>query len=50
MGLPLWVWLFVMPLALGAICLFVGARLEAPLRRFWGVMDGLYFASGVVAS
>lgn len=50
MGLPLWVWLFVLPTVIGALCLIAGPRIERPLRPLWRVLDGLYFASGAVAA
>lgn len=50
MGLPLWVWLFVLPSAIGLICLFAGKRLERPLRPVWRILDGVYFLSGTIAA
>lgn len=49
MGLPLWVWLFVLPSLFGVICLIAGPRLERLLRPLWRVLDGLYLASGALA-
>lgn len=49
-GLPLWVWLFVLPSIIGVICLALGPRLERPLRPVWRVLDGIYFASGALAA
>jgi len=54
MGLPLWVWLFVLPTIVGLICLFsgqrLGSRLERILQPIWRLLDGVYFASGVIAA
>lgn len=50
MGLPLWVWLFVLPSMLAVICFVAGPRIERFLRPIWRTLDGLYFASGVVAA
>ena len=50
MGLPLWVWLFVLPSLIGVICLIAGPRIERILRPIWRFLDGLYFASGAVAA
>ena len=50
MGLPLWVWLFVLPSLFGMICLAAGPRIESILRPIWRILDGVYFASGAVAA
>ena len=50
LGLPLWVWLFIVPSLIAMICLLLGQRLERTLRPFWRVLDGVYFASGVVSA
>ena len=49
MGLPLWVWLFVLPSVIGIICLIAGPRIERLLRPIWRVLDGVYIASGAIA-
>ena len=49
MGLPLWVWLFVLPSLIGVICLIAGPRIERPLRPLWSALDAVYVASGVIA-
>ncbi len=49
MGLPLWVWLFVIPSIFGVICLIAGPRLERILRPIWRVLDGVYLTSGAIA-
>ena len=50
MGLPLWVWLFVVPTVFGLICLFAGHRIEPFLRPIWRFLDKVYVAGGVVAA
>ena len=50
LGLPLWVWLFVIPTALAAIARLQRARLMLLLRRIWRVLDAVYLASGVLAA
>ena len=49
MGLPLWVWLFVLPSLIGILCLIAGPRLERIFRPFWRLLDGVYLASGIIA-
>lgn len=49
MGLPLWVWLFVLPSVFGVLCLIAGPRLDPVLRPVWRLMDWVYFASGAIA-
>lgn len=48
-GLPLWVWLFVLPSLIGVLCLVAGPRLHPVLRPVWRVLDGVYVASGAIA-
>lgn len=50
LGLPLWVWLFVMPIALAALCLFQREKMGRILGPLWRVLDKIYVASGVVAA
>jgi TRAP-type C4-dicarboxylate transport system permease small subunit len=50
MGLPLWIWLFVLPSVLGFICLIAGSRLEKILMPVWRVLDILYLASGIISA
>ncbi|PTX54614.1 TRAP-type C4-dicarboxylate transport system permease small subunit [Litoreibacter ponti] len=50
LGLPLWAWLFVFPSLIAIACLIAGPRLERVLRPLWRLLDGLYFASGMVAA
>lgn len=49
MGLPLWVWLFVLPSLIGVFCLIAGPQLEHILRPLWRILDGVYVASGAIA-
>lgn len=50
LGLPLWAWLFVFPSFFAVACFVAGPRLERSLRPLWRALDGLYFASGVMAA
>lgn len=50
MGLPLWAWLFALPAVFGVICLSVGRQLRPVLQPIWRLLDGVYFASGVLAA
>jgi TRAP-type C4-dicarboxylate transport system permease small subunit len=50
LGLPLWVWLFVLPTLFGLICFFARPMLARVMRPVWRVLDGVYFASGVIAA
>lgn len=50
LGLPLWVWLFVLPSLLAGGCLIAGPRLARPLAPLWRLLDGVYRAAGVVAA
>jgi len=50
LGLPLWVWIFVLPSVFAIICLILGSKIEKPLKPVWRFLDGLYLASGAVAA
>ncbi|WP_415920085.1 TRAP transporter small permease [Tateyamaria sp. SN6-1] len=50
MGLPLWVWLFVLPSMIAVAMLLLGPRAERPLRPLWRVLDAMYLASGAIAA
>ena len=50
MGLPLWIWLFVLPSVFGVICLIAGSRLEKILMPVWRLLDILYLASGIISA
>lgn len=46
LGLPLWVWLFVLPSGLALACLIAGPRMEPALRPAWKLLDKIYRAAG----
>lgn len=50
MGLPLWMWLFVIPSLIGVLCFLLRDRLARSLRPLWRVLDGVYFASGIISA
>lgn len=50
LGLPLWVWLFVIPSMLALLCWWMGPRAARILRLVWRALDWLYFASGALAA
>ena len=50
LGLPLWVWLFVLPTLLAAFCLYNGEAAGQLLRPVWRFLDKVYYASGMVAA
>lgn len=50
LGLPLWVWLFVLPSLLALYCLWQGPRAARQLAPVWQVLDLIYRAAGVVAA
>ena len=50
LGLPLWVWLFVLPLALCLICFTKPEPMRRLLRPVWATLDKIYFAAGIVAA
>jgi len=50
LGLPLWVWLFVMPTALAILARLQRARMRLLLRPVWRVLDAVYLGSGVLAA
>jgi TRAP-type C4-dicarboxylate transport system permease small subunit len=49
MGLPLWVWLFVLPSLIAVVCPIAGPRLERILRPIWRVLDRVYLVSGAIS-
>ena len=49
-GVPLWVWLFVLPTLLAVGARFSRHHIERPLRRLWALLDMLYLGSGVCAA
>lgn len=50
LGMPLWVWLFVLPTLFAGLCLYKGDKLEKPLRPIWTILDKLYKAGGALAA
>ena len=50
LGLPLWVWLFVMPTAFAVLARMQRRRMRPGLERVWRLLDRVYLASGVVAA
>jgi hypothetical protein len=50
LGMPLWVWLFVVPTLLAVGARFSRHHIERPLRRLWPLLDMLYLGSGVFAA
>ncbi|SDZ50098.1 TRAP-type C4-dicarboxylate transport system, small permease component [Jannaschia faecimaris] len=50
LGLPLWVWLFILPSLIATACYVAGPRLEPRLRPIWRALDVLYLASGCLSA
>ncbi len=50
MGLPLWLWLFVLPAALVLICAWRPAAARRLLAPLWAGLDRLYLLGGAVAA
>lgn len=50
LGMPLWVWLFVLPTALAVFCYFKRDLAGKLLRPIWRFLDRIYLASGVIAA
>lgn len=50
LGLPLWVWLFVMPGLLALACYLYREPMGRRLAPIWRLLDRVYFASGVIAA
>jgi TRAP-type C4-dicarboxylate transport system permease small subunit len=50
LGIPLWAWLFVMPIIFAALCFFFRATGKRLLSPVWRLLDRVYFASGVLAA
>lgn len=50
LGLPLWVWLFVMPTLLALACMFLSEYMGRVLRPLWRVLDKVYLASGFLSA
>ena len=50
LGLPLWVWLFVLPTCLVALCIVQGPLMRRILSPIWRVLDRIYLGAGVLAA
>ena len=50
LGLPLWVWLFVMPTAFAVLARVMRSRMRPALQHVWRLLDRVYLASGVMAA
>ncbi|KIT17874.1 TRAP transporter small permease [Jannaschia aquimarina] len=50
LGLPLWVWLFVLPSVLALAAAFAGPAMARAMRPVWRALDAIYVAGGVVAA
>lgn len=50
LGLPLWVWIFVLPTALTGLCWFYAPQLRPRLEPLWRGMDRVYTAAGAIAA
>ena len=50
LGLPLWVWLFVMPTCFAVLARTQRHRMRPGLERVWRLLDRVYLASGVIAA
>jgi TRAP-type C4-dicarboxylate transport system permease small subunit len=50
LGLPLWVWLFVMPTAFAVLARVQRRHMRPFLERVWRCLDRVYLASGVLAA
>ena len=50
LGLPLWVWLFVMPTAFAVLARMQRNRMRPVLVHVWRQLDRVYLASGVLAA
>ncbi len=50
MGLPLWVWLFVLPTILVALCALRPRAAQRLLAPLWNILDRLYLVSGAISA
>lgn len=50
LGLPLWIWLFVMPVLLAAFCFFFADLAKSVLQPVWSTLDKIYIGGGVLAA
>jgi len=50
LGLPLWVWLFVLPACLAFLCIVQGPRMGRFLTPIWRFLDRVYLGAGILAA
>jgi TRAP-type C4-dicarboxylate transport system permease small subunit len=50
LGLPLWLWLFVLPTVLVGLAGVFSRQSEPVLRPIWRLLDRIYMAAGVIAA
>jgi len=50
LGLPLWVWLFIVPSLIALACALRPATAQSILRPIWRILDKLYLAAGLLAA
>ncbi len=50
LGLPLWVWLFVMPGAVALLCALARPAMRHVLRPVWRMLDAIYVVAGIMAA
>jgi len=50
MGLPLWVWLFLIPTMIAVFCLLKPKSAGRIFRPVWGFLDKVYLLSGMLAA
>lgn len=50
LGLPLWIWLFVIPTVIAGYCLVQREPAGRILRPVWRVLDRVYLISGVISA
>jgi TRAP-type C4-dicarboxylate transport system permease small subunit len=50
LGLPLWVWLFVMPLIFAGLCFFARHTLAQRMQPLWRFLDRVYAVSGAISA
>ncbi|MEM8980394.1 MAG: TRAP transporter small permease subunit [Pseudomonadota bacterium] len=49
-GLPLWVWIFVLPALLVSLAALRPRQAEPVLRPLWALLDKVYLAAGLIAA
>lgn len=50
LGLPLWLWLFVLPTAFVVACGIFRTQAEPLLRPLWALLDRVYLGAGLIAA